>query len=126
MARKARSRAQRDADAAVGKQIAALRKARAITQVELADRMGIIQSLVSHYERGRLRPHPEMLSRFADALGVSVDEILGREDDPPSKATAPLDRRFVRRIQLVRKLPKRDQDALLRTIDAFLAARKAS
>ena len=67
-----------------------------------------------------------MLSRFADALGVSVDEILGRDDEPPSKATAPRDRRFVRRIQLVKKLPKRDQGALLRTIDAFLAARKAS
>jgi hypothetical protein len=42
------------------------------------------------------------------------------------KPTAAVNRRFLRRLQVVDQLPKRDQDALLRTIDAFLAARKAS
>ncbi len=34
-------------------------------------------------------------------------------------------RRFLRRLEQLSALPKRDQDALLRTIDAFLAARGA-
>ncbi len=67
-----------------------------------------------------------MLSRFADALSVSTDEILGRDHHAVGKAPPPADRRFQRRLQLVKSLPKRDQDALLRTMDAFLAARKAS
>jgi transcriptional regulator with XRE-family HTH domain len=94
-------------------------------QVELAEKIGIIQGLVSDYERGRLRPHPDMLSRFASALQVSTDELLGLE--PAEKTTAsPVDRRFLRRFRAIKGLPKRDQEALLRTIDAFLTARQAS
>ena len=87
-------------------------------------KIGIIQGLVSDYERGKLRPHPDMLARFANALQVSTDEILGLE--PSEKSPAPVNRRFLRRLRAIDGLPKRDQEALLRTIDAFLAARKAS
>ena len=38
------------------------------TQVELAERIGIIQALVSDYERDKLRLNAEMLVRFAQAL----------------------------------------------------------
>lgn len=81
--------------------------------------MGIIQVLISDYERNKLRPNPEILVAFATALQVTTDEILGltapRKVSPPSA-----NRRFLRRIQQIEQLPKRDQDALIRTIDAFL------
>lgn len=124
MARKARSVEEKKADSALGKRLALLRKERGFTQVELAEKIGIIQPLISDYERGRLRPHPEMLVKLATALKVTADELLGVTTAP--KNSAPLNRRFLRRLQAVDKLPKRDQEALLRTIDAFLAARKAS
>jgi transcriptional regulator with XRE-family HTH domain len=47
------------------------------TQVELAQRIGIIQALVSEYERDKLRLNAEMLARFAHALNVSAGEIIG-------------------------------------------------
>jgi transcriptional regulator with XRE-family HTH domain len=124
MARKGRSAAEKKNDAALGQRLARFRKERGFTQVELAEKLGIVQALVSDYERGKLRPHPEMLTRFASALQISSDEILGLEQ--PEKSVAPLNRRFLRRLKAVDKLPKCDQEALLRTIDAFLAARKAS
>jgi transcriptional regulator with XRE-family HTH domain len=96
---------------------------RSYTQVELADKVGLIQTLVSDYERNKLRPHADIIVRFALALDVSSDELLGIQQ--PKKKQATGNRRFLRRLQQVDKLPKRDQDALLRTIDAFLAARKA-
>lgn len=111
-------------DAALGERLARLRKERGFTQVELADKIGIIQPILSDYERGKLRPHPQMLVHLARALQISVDELLGLE--PPRKNGVPLNRRFLRRLQAVDQLPKRDQEALLRTIDVFLAARKAS
>jgi len=106
-------------DAALGQRLARLRKERGFTQVELADKIGIVQPILSDYERGKLRPHPQMLVQLARALQISVDELLGLE--APRKNGAPLNRRFLRRLQAVDKLPKRDQEALLRTIDAFLA-----
>lgn len=53
-------------------------------------------------------------------LGVSADEILGIN---PTKATkgAVKNRRLSHRLQAIDQLPKRDQDALFRTIDAFIS-----
>ena len=61
----------------LGQRIARLRKERGYTQIELAKKIGITQVLVSDYERERLRPHYEMIIRFALALGVTTDELLG-------------------------------------------------
>ena len=108
-----------------GKRLANFRKQRGYTQVELAEQIGIIQSLISDYERERLRPHAEMIIRFSIALGVSTDELLGVVV-PDKKEDTPKSRRILRRLKKIESLPRRDQEALLRTIDAFLVARKAS
>jgi len=123
MARKARSASNRKKDTVLGLRLARLRNERAFTQVELAEKLGIAQPIISDSERGRRRPHSDVLSRLAAALQVSADELLGLKK---SEKPAPLNRRFLRRLQAVDQLPKRDQEALLRSIDAFLAARKAS
>ena len=53
-------------------------------------------------------------------LGISADELLGAAKTPAS--TTPIkNRRLYRQLQSIDKLPKRDQQALLRTIDAFLS-----
>lgn len=104
----------------VGQRLARLRKERGFTQVELAEKTGLIQALVSDYERGKLRLNAEILIRFARALEVSADEILGLDAAERQKAT-PRSRRIQRRLDALEKLPKRDQETVLRTIDAFLA-----
>lgn len=119
------SRADRDATVALGKRIAALRKKRNITQVELSKSLGVAQPLISSYEIGRSRPPHEFLKRLAEVLDVSTDEIFGLQAREPKGEDLRVERRFAKRLKLVRALPKRDQDALLRTIDAFLTARDA-
>jgi transcriptional regulator with XRE-family HTH domain len=101
-----------------GKRLARLRKEKGYTQAELADKVGVIQVLVSDYELDKLRLHAEMVVRFANALGVSADELLGLEAVKQNGALK--NRRVLRRVNQIDQLPKRDQDALLRTIDAFL------
>jgi transcriptional regulator with XRE-family HTH domain len=49
----------------LNQRIARLRKERGYTQTELAERIGIIQALVSDYECGKLRLSAEMAIRFA-------------------------------------------------------------
>ncbi len=109
-----------------GDRLARLRKERGFTQVELAEKIGIIQALISDYERGKLRPYADVVVRFALVLGVTTDELLGLERARPVASARNPNRRFLRRLDSVDSLPKRDQDALLRTIDAFLARGKAS
>ena len=103
----------------LGRRLARLRKERGYSQTELAERIGTIQALVSDYELDKLRPHAEMVARFALALEVTSDEVLGLKRSKPNGAVR--NRRLLRRLQQIDDLPKRDQDALLRTIDAFLS-----
>ena len=60
----------------LGQRLARLRKERGFTQVELAEKIGIVQTLVTDYETDRLRLSAEMALRFALALHVTVDELL--------------------------------------------------
>lgn len=123
MPRKALTPEEKKIDKAIGARLARLRKERGYTQVELAEKLGVIQSVISSYERGRLRIHPTVIVKLTKVLQVTADELLGISAKPRREAALP--RRFSRRLKAVGELPKRDQDALLRTIDAFLSARKA-
>jgi len=49
-----------------------------------------------------------------------MNEILGLEKNGKTE-TAVKNRRLHRRLQAIDKLPRRDQEALLRTIDAFIS-----
>jgi len=50
---------------------------------------------------------------------VSSDELLGLKK-PAQEAGTARNRRLRRSVQEIEKLPRRDQEALLRTIEAFL------
>jgi len=104
---------------AIGRRIRDLRKRQGMTQIELAAELGINQSAVSDYEKGEVRIHAAMLAGLARVLKSSADEILGLEK-AKGNGHAP-DRRFLRRIERLHQLSRRDQQAILGTIDAFLA-----
>jgi transcriptional regulator with XRE-family HTH domain len=101
-----------------GQRLARLRKAKGITQEGLAELLQVSQSNVSDYERDNLRLHADIIVALTKILGVSADELLGVA--PPPKTTAVRDARLAQRLAGIEKLPKRDRDALLRTISAFL------
>lgn len=64
-----------------GKKIAALRKAKNMTQMELADEMGVSYQAVSNWERENSMPDIGKLPQLALILGCSVDEILGESKE---------------------------------------------
>jgi hypothetical protein len=68
-----------------------------------------------------IRLPAEVVVQIATILGVSTDELLGLKEVSTMGATSPKNRRLYRRLQVYRKLPRRDQQALLRTIEAFLS-----
>lgn len=102
----------------IGRRLRELRTRRALTQVELAAKVGIDQTLLSTYERGTVRLHGAMVAALAKALRAPADELLGLKVSKENGLIK--DRRFLRRLELIDKLPRRKKDALLTTIDAFL------
>lgn len=71
-----------------------LRVEKKITQSQLAKILGVNQTAVGKYERGDLEPNIQILNNLADFFGVSIDYILGREDDLGIKGYAPAKERI--------------------------------
>lgn len=122
MERVALARAQKSTTSeSIGERVARLRREKGLTQEELAAALEITQPVVSDYERGRLRLHGELIVALSAILGVSADEILGLRPETNRNGAAIKNRRLLRQVQALEKLPKRDQQAVIRTIEAFLA-----
>lgn len=106
----------------IGQRVARLRKERGITQVEMAEALGISQPVISLYERDGLSFRWDQLVILARLLRVSADELVGlKQESAPRRG--PRDTRIARLLREVELLPRRDRDALVRTIEAFLRPR---
>ena len=63
----------------IGKRIASLRKGAAMTQEELAEKLGVSPQAVSKWENDLTCPDIMTLPKLAQLLGVSTDELLSGE-----------------------------------------------
>ncbi len=55
--------------------VARLRKSKKLTQVQLAEKVGISEVMLNRIERGHSSPGAELLYSLADALGVTTDKL---------------------------------------------------
>ena len=60
----------------LGTMIAELRKQHGMTQLELAEKMGVTDKAVSKWERDLSCPDINSLPNLAEILGVSVEELM--------------------------------------------------
>ena len=58
------------------------RKAKGSTQKELAERIGTNQNNISRYETGQRQIRMCDYPKYAICLGVSIDYLLGLQDEP--------------------------------------------
>ncbi len=102
----------------IGHRLREFRNRRALSQAKLGEMVGLTQTLVSDYEIGRLRLNAALVIKFARALHVTADELLGLK---PSKENGFFkDKRFIRRFQEIETLSRSEKQVLLKTIDHFL------
>jgi transcriptional regulator with XRE-family HTH domain len=107
-------------DETFGQRLARLRKEKGLTQSALASKMGLVQALISEYERDKIRAHHEMVARFALALEISADDLLGI--NAPKKKIKTPGLRLQKRMLQIEALPRHQQKIILRTIDTILNA----
>ena len=63
----------------IGKFIAECRKQKSLTQMQLAEKLGITDKAVSKWERGIAMPDTSIMLELCDILGISVNELLSGE-----------------------------------------------
>lgn len=60
----------------LGMMISSLRKEKGMTQIELAEKMGVTDKAVSKWERDLACPDVSTLPKLAEIFDVSVDELM--------------------------------------------------
>ncbi len=105
----------------LGARIAQARKDQDMTQVQLAERLGIAQQTLAHYEVGRARIAADLLPVLAETLELSLDEMLiGEPAARPAGKRGPASR-LQQQIDAIGQLPKAKQKFVVEMIDTVLA-----
>jgi transcriptional regulator with XRE-family HTH domain len=98
--------------------LSTLRRARKLSQEELAKAIGVHTNVLGRYERGGTKPSIEVAAKIAEALGVSLDQLVGRAD-------VQLDKSITDRVLTLQRLPEKDRVIILGALDAMLRDAKA-
>lgn len=64
----------------LSERIRSLRLSKGISQVELADKLGVTKQSVSNRENDNIQPSIEMLIKIANEFSVSTDYLLSLDD----------------------------------------------
>lgn len=102
------------------------RKAKGMTQEELAVKLHIVRQTVSKWEKGLSVPDADVVIQLADLLGVSVHQLLGTSADTDTSAQlseelARLNEQLARKNQREKRLQQANQKRGWILFSSFLA-----
>lgn len=106
---------------ALGLRIAQLRKERGWTQQELADKLGIAQQTLAHYEVARTRMPASSLPLLANLFSVPVDDLVGNSKQTKNAGKRGPASQLERSIERISELPKQKQRFVVEMLEAVLA-----
>ena len=66
----------------IGERIKRCRLALGMNKAQLASKAGLSRPAITYYENRNTKPTLQSLRKLADALGVSVDYLIGLKKDP--------------------------------------------
>ena len=102
----------------LGERIAAARQVAGLSQLQLADKLGVTQQMVGYLERQPVAIRPELLLQLSDALGVTLDELLGQAAKP-QRTTGPTGK--MRQLFIAAsRLPRSQQEKILAILQPFV------
>jgi len=102
-----------------GERLALARQQAGLTQQQLADRLGTTQRVITYWEREPVALRADQLAALADALAVSADFLIGREESK-KRGNGPVGR--ARRVlETVSRLPRHQQQRIIDVVEALVA-----
>lgn len=114
------SKQERSFIVAFGERLAALRKERGLTQVQLADLLGTSQQTVTAYENGTRRVPITTLPLLAHTLGTRIEELIGAQAKRANGKRGPAPR-IQQQLERVSQLPRARQRMVSAVLDSLLA-----
>lgn len=103
-----------------GNKLAECRKAKGLSQKELAQLLKTSHSVIGKYEREEMTPSIEAAVKLAKLLDTTVGYLLGEN----KQATLLKDPAMLKRLQDIENLTDEDKHCVLYTVDNLLKAAK--
>jgi transcriptional regulator with XRE-family HTH domain len=94
--------------------ISQLRDKNGLSQSDLADKSQVSRVMIGKYERGEAIPSIDAAKKIADALGVSLDYLVGETSQTS------FDKRTLERIQELELLEESKKQTLYDLIDTYI------
>lgn len=110
---------------AMGKRIAAFRKEHGLTQVQLAEAIGVSQQTLAHYEVGRLRIAVSTLQNVARTLDVSLDELISEPHKTAKNKRGPTPR-LQQQLEQIAQMPRTKQKFITEMLDALIKQQQSA
>lgn len=70
-----------------GNKVYKLRKSLGLSQNELGERVGVSGTVVSKWENGNAKPHPDVIRKLAELFEITADELLLDEKSTEKQIT---------------------------------------
>lgn len=112
---------------ALGQRIAKARSSADLTQVQLAEALGISQPQLAFYEVGKRRVPVSLLPGLARALDISIEALIADDDAAHIAAATPRRTRrgpvsrLEQQLDAIARLPKAEQKFVSKMLDSVLA-----
>lgn len=103
-----------------GQRLARIRKAKGLTQVELGKMIGVSQRIIHHYENKAEYPPAQKIIELAQALNMSIDELLGADGGAGEDNFQDIKPALAKKLRQASSLPAHDLKALTTFIDALI------
>ena len=101
-----------------GQRLLEIRKTKKMSQEHLAKAIQVHAPVIGRYERSEVKPSIDVAKKLADALGISLDYLVGNTD-------LIIEQDLLNKVMDIQKLKIEDKNHVLFTIDAMLRDAKA-
>ena len=102
-----------------GKKVKALREKQGWNRSQLAEKVGISHVMVGRYERDETAPSVDVAKKMADALGTTIDYLVGEGTNPV------FDKKTLERLEDLQLLDKNKQHILFDLMDTYIRDAKS-
>jgi len=102
-----------------GQRLHALREQAGLSQQQLADRIGLTQRAYAYWERHPVALRPDQLLSLAQALNVSVDDLVGTNET--RKRGAGPTGKMKQLFEAASRLPRSQQQKITALLEPFIA-----
>jgi transcriptional regulator with XRE-family HTH domain len=112
-------------DNKLGDRIAELRKAKNLSQQDLADTIKISRAQMNRYENQAVQPPADVLNKLAKVLDTTVDYIINGATEAKAKAQLK-DSKVLEQFKEVDSLPDTEKNVVLKVVSALIRDYKTS